>query len=186
MSTLTVISGPIYSGKTNYFIQTVKGFKQQGIHVLTLKPVQGSRYARNDVVSHDGEVTDGIAIDEAYEILDYLDDDRDIQAVAIDEVQFFGWDFIEIVEDLLKRGIHLILSGLDLDFKGQPFGIMPHLLSFATQVKKMQAVCRQCGEPAHRSQRLVDDRPAKRTDPLVIEADHIRYEARCLAHYELL
>lgn len=159
MSTLTVITGPMFSGKTTYFIELVDGFKKQGFNVLTLKPIQDSRYSRHNVVSHDGASTKGIVVEEVHEILDFLDDDPDIQAIAIDEVQFFGWDFLDIVEDILMRDIHLILSGLDLDFKGQPFGIMPHLLCFATQVKKMQAVCKICGQPAHRSQRLVNDKP---------------------------
>ena len=186
MSTITVISGPMFSGKTNYFIELVDNFKKQGFNVLTLKPMQDSRYARNDVVSHDGATTKGIAIDDVHEILDFIDEDPDIQAIAIDEVQFFSWDFIDVIDEILKRDIHLILAGLDLDFKGQPFGIMPSLFSYATQVKKLQGKCRICGEPSTRSQRLVNDKPAKRTDPLVISGDFIDYEPRCLKHYELL
>lgn len=186
MSTMTIVSGPVFCGKTNYFISLVDGFRAQGYNILTLKPYQSSLYAKHHVVSHDGQRTEGLAIEDPYEILNLLDEDPDINAIAIDEVHYFQWDFLEVVEEIQQRKVHLILSGLDLDFKGQPFGIVPHLFSYATSIKKMQGTCSVCGEPSMRSQRFVHDKPAKRQDPIVLSGEGIRYEPRCIHHFELL
>lgn len=182
---MTVITGLVYSGKTNYFIQTVANFRSQGFHVLTLKPFEDTLYSRRNVVSHDGRVIESVAVEEPEEILPLLQEHPDVQALAIDGIHRFGWEFLEVAEEVLKRGIHLILSGLDLDFRGQPFGILSHLLCMATQVKKLPASCSVCSAPAHRTQRLVHDRPAKRNDPVFLIGPDVRHEPRCLSHYTL-
>ncbi len=105
--------------------------------------------------------------------------------VAIDEAQFFDEEIIQIVEELADKSIRVIVAGLDTDFRGEPFGPMPVLMAGAEHVEKLQAICMVCGEPACRTQRLVNDKPARYDDPVVIVGAAEMYEARCRAHHEV-
>jgi thymidine kinase len=105
--------------------------------------------------------------------------------VAIDEAQFFDPEIVPIVRQLADRGLRVIVAGLDTDFRGEPFGPMPVLMALAEQVEKLQAICMVCGEPACRTQRLVNGVPARYDDPIVIVGASELYEARCRAHHEV-
>ncbi|MCA9980037.1 MAG: hypothetical protein KDD89_04375, partial [Anaerolineales bacterium] len=110
----------------------------------------------------------------------------DTTVLAIDEVQFFDMDIIPLCEELAEQGLRVICAGLDMDFRGEPFGPMPALLARAEQVYKLQAICVQCGESASRTQRLINGHPAAYDDPIVlIGADEV-YEARCRHCHEVL
>ena len=103
----------------------------------------------------------------------------------MDEAQFFDDELIEVVEEMATRGLRVVIAGLDMNFKGEPFGCMPALMARAEQVDKLQAICMVCGEPASRTQRLVDGKPARYDDPVVIIGASEMYEARCRKHHEV-
>jgi thymidine kinase len=105
--------------------------------------------------------------------------------VAIDEAQFFEDEIIQVVEELADRKVRVIVAGLDTDFRGEPFGPMPVLMARAERVDKLQAICMVCGEPASRTQRLVNGKPARYHDPVVIVGAAEMYEARCRAHHKV-
>jgi len=105
--------------------------------------------------------------------------------VAIDEAQFFDENIINVVDELAERGLRVIVAGLDLNFKGEPFGCMPVLMARAERVDKLQAICMVCGEPASRTQRLVNGKPARYDDPVIIVGAAELYEARCRTHHEV-
>lgn len=181
---LEVITGCMYSGKTTRFIQRVEKLEEEGKTVFRLKPMQDFRYSKNDIVTHDGVKIKGIAIDEVDEIHEILSEEE-YDVIAIDEVQFFHWDFIEIINELADSGKHVLLAGVDLDFSGSPFGIMPEILAYADVLIKLNAKCSVCQENASRSQRLVNGKPARKKDPRIIYSDEITYEPRCRKHHEL-
>ncbi|MGL5694392.1 MAG: thymidine kinase, partial [Peptostreptococcaceae bacterium] len=135
------------------------------------------RYSKEDVVSHSGESIDAIPINNPSEIYDYID--NTVQVVGIDEVQFFDEEIVDIAINLANKGIRVIAAGLDMDFKGEPFGPTPKLLATAEFVDKIQAVCSVCGQPATRSQRLINGEPARYNDPIIQVGAVESYEARC-------
>ncbi len=133
------------------------------------------------VTSHAGSDYAAIPITRAAEILTLLEADTTV--VAIDEAQFFDHEITTIVQQLADRGLRVIVAGLDTDFRGEPFGPMPILMAQAERVDKLQAICMVCGEPASRTQRLVNGKPAHYNDPVVIIGASELYEARCRAHH---
>jgi thymidine kinase len=109
----------------------------------------------------------------------------DTTVVGIDEAQFFDDGIVDVIEGLASKNIRVIVTGLDMDFRGEPFGCIPELLARADKIVKLQAICMTCGEPANRTQRLVDGKPARYDDPIVIVGASEMYEARCRAHHEV-
>ncbi len=105
--------------------------------------------------------------------------------VGIDEAQFFDRDILEVVQGLADSGLRAIVAGLDTDFRGEPFGPMPDLMALAEVVDKLHAICMVCGELASRTQRLIDGRPARFDDPIVVVGAAELYEARCRRHHEV-
>lgn len=174
---LEVITGPMYCGKSEELIRRLRRVKIAKQKVKVFKPVLDNRYSKNDVVSHSGNSIDAVPVDHPEEILERIDDTVDV--VGIDEAQFFHEDLIEICEDLADRGIRVIMAGLDRDFRNQPFGPMPGLMARAEYVDKLHAICIQCGEPASRTQRLIDGEPAAADDPVILVGASEVYEARC-------
>ena len=118
------------------------------------------------------------------EILKYVKPDTDV--VAVDEVQFFDHDIVDVCEYLADRGLRVMVAGLDKDFRGEPFGVLPELLTRAEFVTKLTAVCAKCGAPATRTQRLVDGKPASFEDPIVLVGAVEHYEPRCRHCHEIL
>ena len=180
---LQVICGCMFSGKTEELIRRSKRFLIAKKRVQFFKPVVDQRYSKVNIVSHAGLEVEAEAITFAEEILELLYSDT--AAVSIDEVQFFDAKVLEVVKILLDNQITVIVSGLDLDFKGDPFGQMPSLLAMADEVVKLKAVCVVCGNEANRTQRIVDGKPASKTDDLVLIGGSENYEARCSSCYEL-
>jgi thymidine kinase len=103
----------------------------------------------------------------------------------VDEAQFFDAEIIPLVDELAGRGLRVIVAGLDTDFRGEPFGPVPVLMARAEKVDKLQAICMVCGEPASRTQRLVNGKPARYDEPVVIVGAAEMYEARCRKHHEV-
>ena len=123
-------------------------------------------------------------IDEAKEILDHVNYDTDV--VAIDEVQFFDEDVVDICEYLADNGLRVMVAGLDKDFRGEPFGVLPDLLTRAEFVTKLTAVCAKCGAPATRTQRIINGKPASFNDPVVLVGAKEAYEPRCRHCHEIV
>lgn len=174
---IEVAIGPMYSGKSEELIRRMKRAKIAKQKIIVFKPAIDNRYSKEDVVSHSGDSIGAIPIKESKDIYGYLDEDT--QVVGIDEVQFFDEKIVDIAIDLADKGVRVICAGLDMDFRGEPFGPTPKLLAVAEFVDKLQAVCSVCGQPATRSQRLINEKPAKYGDPIIQVGAVERYEARC-------
>ena len=119
-------------------------------------------------------------------MLDYLKKEEDIDVIAIDEVQFFDEDVVAICDYLADQGKRVMVAGLDKDFRGEPFGVMPELLTRAEFVTKLTAVCAKCGAPATRTQRLINNEPASFHDPIVLVGATEHYEPRCRHCHKVL
>lgn len=178
-----VICGSMFSGKTDELIRRLRRAVIARQKVQVFKPAIDMRYAVEKVTSHAGSQFDAIPVEKAADIFPRLE--KDVTVVAIDEAQFFDKEIVQVVEDLAARNIRVIVGGLDTDFRAEPFGPMPELMARAESVDKLQAICMVCGEPACRTQRLVNGKPAKYHDPIVIVGAAEMYEARCREHHEV-
>lgn len=169
-----VICGSMFSGKTEELLRRLKRAQFARQKVQVFKPSVDTRYSQNHVTSHDSSQVESIPIKNASELLEFLDPST--RVVGIDEAQFFDREIIRITEELAYRGMRVIVAGLDLDFKGKPFGAMPELLALAESVTKLTAVCAVCGAPATRSQRIaqIESEPGD-----VLLGSTESYEPRC-------
>ena len=166
---IEVICGSMFSGKTEELIRRLKRaeFARQSVEIF--KPSIDTRYAEQDVVSHEGNSIPSTPVDSSASIL-LLGSDTDV--VGIDEAQFFDENLIDVCNELANRGTRVIVAGLDLDFKGVPFGPMPGLCAVADEVTKVHAICVRCGALAYVSHRTVDDE--KRV--LLGEQDNLKHQ----------
>jgi thymidine kinase len=178
---IEVICGSMFCGKTEELIRRVRRaiIAQQQVQVF--KHAIDDRYSLDHVSSHSGQNIEAQCIQRASMIYDLLLPATTV--VAIDETQFFENDVIEVAETLAAKGLRIILAGLDLDFRAEPFGPMPQLMCLAEEVTKLHAICVICGEEASRSQRLVNGHPARYDDPVILVGAHEAYEARCREHH---
>ncbi len=177
---IEVIAGVMFSGKSEELIRRVRRALIARLHVRVFKSHLDERYAGvYRISSHTGISVDAEPIDRSEEILRAAGDLRDIDVVAIDEAQFLDVGIVEVATHLAEHGIQVILAGTDTDFRGEPFGLMGHLMAIAEHVTKLQAICVVCGELACRNQRLVDGQPAKWDSPVVMVGGSESYEARC-------
>ena len=181
---IEVISGCMFAGKTEELIRRIKTFEFAKKNVLVFKPAIDNRYSNTKVVSHAGSSVESIVVPDARSILDFVKDDTDV--IAIDEVQFFDEDVLLVCNYLAKKGKRVMCAGLDTDFRAEPFGVMPRLITDAEFVTKLTAVCMNCGAPATRTQRLVNGKPAQYTDPIIMVGAAEAYEARCRHCHEVI
>lgn len=172
---IELVCGPMFSGKTEELIRRVKRAQIAKQRIQIFKPALDVRYDETKVVSHSNQAIHSEPVEKAVDILLNLKDTT--RVVAIDEVQFFDQDIVKVVSKLADRGYRVICAGLDLDYRGVPFGPMPMLLALADNVQKIQSICTVCGSPATRSQRLSDS-----TDTVLL-GETEAYQARCRAHY---
>jgi len=172
-----VVCGPMFSGKTEELIRRVRRAQIAKQKIQIFKPALDDRYHETKVVSHSSQSVAATPVNSAIDILKRIYDSTRI--VAIDEVQFFDDNIIKVVNKLSRRGVRVILAGLDQDYKGEPFGPMPHLMAIADDVTKVKAVCTSCGAPASKTHR----KSTENADQVLVgEAD--LYEARCTAHWD--
>ena len=171
----------MFAGKSEELIRRVKTLSYAHQKIVAFKPAIDNRYDKSAIASHDGEKYQAFAIKSAEDILPLVE--SDVQVVAIDEVQFFKDSIVSICESLADRGVRVIVAGLDTDFRGEPFGVMPLLLARAEFVTKLSAACTVCGCAATRTQRLVDGKPANYDDPIILVGAKESYEARCRKHH---
>lgn len=178
---IEVITGSMFCGKTDELIRRLRRATIARQNVQVFKPVIDNRYSVEKVTSHAGSEYSAVPIQSARQLFDFLH--KNTTVVAIDEAQFFDDEIIPLVQELANRGLRVILAGLDTDFRGEPFGPMPLLMAQAEIVDKLHAICMVCGEPASRTQRLVNGQPANYHDPVVIVGAAEMYEARCRQHH---
>jgi len=176
-SWIELICGSMFSGKTEELIRRVRRAEIARQRVQVFKPLIDDRYSRSKVWSHNGVNREAEVIEKATDTLQLLRPDTTV--VAIDEVQFLDWTVSDVANTLANRGLRVIVAGLDLDFRGEPFGPMPLLLAEAELVEKLHAICVVCGAPASRTQRLINGEPANYTDPVIMVGAKEVYEARC-------
>jgi thymidine kinase len=174
---IELICGSMFSGKTEELIRRVRRAKIARQMVQVFKPAMDTRYTMEAVTSHNGLGVDAVPVQSAAEIEKQIR--LETTVVAIDEVQFFGWEVTDLCQKLADRGVRVIAAGLDMDFRGEPFGPMPVLMAQAESVEKLQAICVVCGNPASRTQRLINGQPAAYDDPVILVGGSESYEARC-------
>lgn len=175
---IELICGSMFSGKTEELLRRIRRAEIARKKIQIFKPQLDDRFGLERVASHNGVARDdAVVAADARAILDGVHAQSEI--VAIDEVQFFDWTIADVCTELADRGKRVILAGLDQDFRGEPFGPMPLLMALAEQVDKFQAICVVCGAAASRTQRLIDGRPARYDDPIILVGGSESYEARC-------
>jgi len=180
---IEIVCGSMFSGKTEEMIRRLRRAVIAKQKVQVFKPAIDNRYDAVKIRSHAGLDFEAIPIKDSSEIIRSVKPDTTV--VGIDEAQFFDDDIVDVIDQLSNQGIRVITTGLDMDFRGEPFGCMPVLLAKADKVDKLQAICMVCGEPAGRTQRLVDGKPAFYDDPIVIVGAAELYEARCRIHHQV-
>jgi thymidine kinase len=167
----------MFSGKTEELIRRVKRAQIAKQKVQVFKHQVDTRYSEERVSSHNGMHIDAVPVEEVAHILELVDPDTTV--VAIDEAQFFDWSIADVCNTLAEQGKRVIVAGLDMDFRGEPFGPMPLLMAQAETVDKLTAICVVCGAPATRTQRLINGQPAAYDDPIILVGASEVYEARC-------
>jgi thymidine kinase len=166
-----VIAGSMFSGKSEELIRRLRRAKIARQKVQVFKPELDSRFADNEIVSHSEMRHDSANSRSAAEVLAKIDPDTEV--VGIDEGQFFDNELVDVANELARRGVRVIIAGLDQDYTGKPFEPMPQLLAIAEYITKTHAICMKCGQPANYSQRTFE------SDERVAVGAADKYEARC-------
>lgn len=180
---IEVICGSMFSGKTEELLRRIKRAEIAKQKVQVFKHSLDDRFQIARVASHNGVHCEALVVQSAAQILDQLEPGTTV--VAIDEVQFFDWAIAEVCNQLADRQIRVIAAGLDMDFRGEPFGPVPLLMAIAERVDKLQAICVGCGRPASRTQRLINGQPAAFEEPVILVGASEVYEARCRFCHEV-
>ena len=174
---IEIVCGSMFSGKTEELIRRIRRANIARQKVLVFKHSIDIRYVPEKLTSHNGMAFEAVKVGRAADILAQVGPDAEV--VAIDEGQFFDAELPDVCNILADRGIRVIVAGLDMDFRGEPFGPMPLLIAQAEKIDKLQAICVVCAAPASRTQRLIDGKPAAYDDPIILVGASEAYEARC-------
>ena len=174
---IEVICGPMFAGKTEELIRRVIRMDYAKKNYIIFKPSIDNRYSESEVVSHNKRKVNAICVSSSKEFDKYITDE--VEAVIIDEVQFFDEDVVAKAHELAEKGLRVICGGLDSDFRGVPFNIVAQLLAMAEKVTKLTAICVCCGEEATKTQRIINGMPAKYDDPIILVGEKESYESRC-------
>ena len=174
---IEVICGPMFAGKTEELIRRIKRMDYAKKNYLVFKPKIDNRYSEDEICSHAMRKAKSVNIEKASDILKYVKEDTN--AIVVDGVQFLDEEIISIANKLADNGIRVILGGLDMDFRGEPFELMGKLLCIAEEVTKLTAICVKCGDPATRTQRIIKGEPASYNDPIILVGATESYEPRC-------
>jgi len=180
---IEVICGSMFSGKTEEMIRRLRRARIAKQKVQVFKPVIDTRYNNEKVTSHAGVDFEAIPVNDSLELKQKIDPTTTV--IGIDEAQFFDDGIIALIDSLAEIGKRVIVTGLDMNFRGEPFGCIPILMAKAEKVDKLHAICMVCGGSATRTQRLVNGKPAHYDDPIVIVGASEMYEARCRAHHQV-
>jgi len=173
---IEVICGPMFSGKTKELIRRIEKLKNNNKTINVFKPKADNRYSSNSIVAHNGQKIDCISISNTNQINDYI---KNTDVFAFDEMQFFDISIVEICNKLANLNKRVIIAGLDKDYDAKPFGPMPYILTYAENITKLNAVCKQCGNNANFSYRIV------RNKSQILVGESEKYEPRCRECYNL-
>jgi thymidine kinase len=168
---IEVIAGSMFSGKSEELIRRLRRARIARLKVQVFKPEIDIRFSKDHIVSHSEMRHESAAVRNAAEILERVEPATEV--VGIDEGQFFDLDLVNVVNTLAKRGVRVIVAGLDQDYTGRPFEPMPQLLAIAEYITKTHAICVRCGQPANYSQRIAE------VEGRVVVGASDTYEARC-------
>ena len=180
---IEVITGPMFAGKSEELIRRINRLKYAKKNFLVFKPLLDDRYSETEVVSHRNRREKSIPISKPEEIYNYLKENTEV--ICIDEVQFFDEKIIDIIDELANRGLRIIVSGLDTDFKGNPFMVTAKLLAKAEFVTKLTAICAKCGKEATMTQRLINGQIPSVNDEVILVGASESYEPRCRHCHEV-
>ncbi len=178
---IEVITGCMFSGKSEELIRRLRRARIAKQRIQVFKPSIDVRYSDIEIVSHNGEKIQAEPVKDVAELAKKIRPNTDV--VGIDEAQFFDNSIVDVVNGLADEGTRIIVAGLDMDFRGEPFGPMPFLMAIADEVLKLHAICAICGDEATRTQRLINGKPASYNDPIVMIGASEKYEARCRKHH---
>jgi thymidine kinase len=174
---LTAITGSMFSGKTEELIRRLRRALYARRRVQVFKQALDTRSELTEIRTHNGALHEAVAVSTSNELLERVEPTTDV--VAVEEAQFFDEGIVDVCRRLADSGYEVIVAGLDMDFRGRPFGPMPILLAEADEVVKLRAICARCGRDASRSQRLIDGEPAPASAPTILVGAQESYEARC-------
>ena len=180
---IEVIAGPMFAGKSEELLRRIRRLDYAKQKYVVFKPAIDTRYAKTELVSHIKNKSRAIPIKKAKEITKHISYNTDV--VIVDEAQFLDLELVDICEKLANEGRRVIIAGLDMDFRGETFDVMAQLLSKAEDVTKLTAICMKCGAPATRSQRIINGKPARYNDPIVVVGAEETYEPRCRHCHEI-
>lgn len=177
----------MFSGKTEELVRRLRRSEFANKNVLTIKHKIDTRKSHSCIVSHNGVEREAFPISSCEEGIESLKKvvNQNFDVIGIDEIQFFPRDIIEIIEELVANGKRVIVAGLDLDFRAEPFGIVPELMALADDVLKLHAICLVCGDEANFTQRLINGQPAKYEDQQILVGADECYEARCRSCFKI-
>ena len=179
-----LITGPMSCGKTEELLRRIRRCIIAKKKVKVISPEIDTREKGDYIKSRNGLWLDAIKVKHAIQIMSVVKPEDEI--IAIDELQFFDSNIVKVISKLMSEGKRVIGTGLELDFKAEPFGSMPELMCLATKVDKLHAVCMKCGcDHGARTQRLINGKPADKSSPLIMIGGDETYEARCIKCYEL-
>ena len=173
---IEVICGCMFSGKTEELIRRLKRATIADLKVEVFKPKLDTRFAETSIVSHDTSALLATPVEEAADILDIS---PETAVVGVDEAQFFDAGLPEVCQELALRGVRVVVAGLDMDFRGKPFGPIPAMLAIAEYVTKVHAICVHCGNLATHSFRLAHG------DEVILLGEKEQYEPRCRSCYQM-
>ena len=180
---LEVICGSMFSGKSEELIRRLRRAEFAKQKIMVFKHSLDDRKTIKHVVSHNSNKIEALAIRDPRTILDHIN--SAVEVIGIDEVQFFDLSIINVILDLIESGKKILVAGLDLDFRGIPFGPMPALMALSDKTLKLKAICVACGNNAHFSQRIVNGAPAKFNDPIILPGAEECYQARCRTCFKI-
>ena len=180
---IEMICGPMFAGKTEELIRRVRRMDFAKSKYLIVKPALDVRYSMTEVVSHNKSKVNAIPVASSSEIEKFLT--PNLQAIVIDEIQFFDEGIVPLVKKWANEGYRVICAGLDCDFRGNPFPIVASVLAMAESVTKLTAICPICGKEATLTQRVISGHPAYEDDPTILVGEKESYEPRCRACHEV-
>lgn len=183
---LEVVCGSMFSGKTEELLRRLRRAELAKKRVLTIKNHIDTRSGTTIITSHNGNYREAHPLENSPQMVDLITKmAENADVIGLDEIQFFSPEIIPSLRSLVAHGKRIIVAGLDLDFKGEPFSIVASLLALADDILKLSAICMKCGDTAHFTQRIINGEPASYYDPIILVGASEFYEARCRSCFML-